>query len=124
VFVVRGDVMAYAVYLGLVNPTMLLLTFAYMVRAELLDLGDIVRAIMPPALAATLAYGLTMVAAFGAAEATWPVPVLLATAMLSTLGVLALARLLDPRGLETIVGLLPGGKLFRRMLLLRAGRGL
>lgn len=119
VFVVRGDIMAYSIYLGLANPALLLVTFTYMVRLKLFDAGDILRAVLPPALATTFALGVTGAATFSAAEATWPVPVLLGAAVVSTLSVLTLARLLDPRGLETILGLLPGGALLRRALLLR-----
>lgn len=119
--IAHGGVLVYTVYLGVANFVLIAATLVYMVRMTLLDLRDVVLALLPPGLGGVLALAVARLPGFDQAEATWPIPVLLGTATACTLTVLALARLLDPRGLATILGLLPAGALLRRALLLRLG---
>jgi len=123
ILVVQGDILAYAVYLAAANAALLAVALVYMVRMTLLDRADVIRAVLPTTLSAAIALSCAQLEAFSAAEQAWPMPMLLATAAASSLTMLALIRLLDPRGLETILGLLPGGPLASRLLLLRPRNG-
>lgn len=123
ILVVFAGAFAYAHYLAAANLVMLSAALVYMVRMGLFDRADVIRAVSPTILAAALALACAATPAFVAAERSWPIQTLLATATASTLTMLALIRLLDPRGLETILRLLPGGALACRLLLLRPRNG-
>ncbi|MFZ5669650.1 MAG: oligosaccharide flippase family protein [Pseudomonadota bacterium] len=119
--VARGGVQVYSVYLGLANLALIAATLVYMVRMALLDSRDVTLALLPPALVCAVTQVVAALPAVVRAEASWPFPALGAAAAASGLALLAFARLLDPRGLATILDLLPGGGMFRRALLLRPG---
>lgn len=119
--VAQSGVLVYSIYLGAANFVLIVVTLFYMVRMTLLDPRDVVLGLLPPGLGGVLALAVARLPGFDQAEAAWPIPVLLATAAACSLTVVSLARLLDPRGLATILGLLPGGALLRRVLLLRPG---
>jgi len=117
--IAQGGVLVYSVYLGIANAILIAATLVYMVRMNLLEPRDVVLSVLPPGLGGVLALLAVQLPGFDHVEAAWPIPVLLATAASCTLAVLVLVRLLDPRGLATILGLLPGGALLRRSLLLQ-----
>lgn len=119
--IVPGGVPAYSAYLGGANFLLIVAVLIYMVRMRLLDARDLARAMIPPVLAGVVVLTVATFPAFDQAESRWPIPILLATGATCATAVLALARLLDPRGLETILGLLPGGRMARRLLFLRDG---
>lgn len=123
ILVIFAGAFAYAQYLAAANLVMLSAALVYMVRMGLFDRADVIRAVAPTILAAALALACAATPAYVAAEKSWPLQTLLATATASSLTMLALIRLLDPRGLETILGLLPGGALACRLLLLRPRNG-
>lgn len=123
ILVVHGGAFVYAGYLAAANVAMLAAALVYMVRMGLFDRADVIRAVSPTIVATAAVLACAGTPMFVAAERTWPIQTLLGTAAACTLTMLALIRLLDPRGLETILGLLPGGALARRLMLLRPRNG-
>lgn len=113
-----GDMQTYAVTLGVVLTVIVGGMLVVMVRGGLLALSDLVTSVLP-GLVLTIA-GL-IVAAGGwylALEDARPIVTLAITGAATSVLMLGLIRFTDPAGLNTLCGLLPGGKIARRFLLL------
>jgi O-antigen/teichoic acid export membrane protein len=114
-----GDLQAYAVSLGAVLAITVGGMLAVMVRGKLLDLSDLVTSVLPGLVLSIL--GLTMATGgwYLALEAARPIVTLVVTGAAASALMLALIRFTDPVGLNTLCGLLPGGRLARRLLMLK-----
>lgn len=114
-----GGMQAYANWLGALNMIALLAVLVLMVRARLLNLGDLVTASIPGLILTGLGLAATAGGRFARVELINPFATVAVTGVACTLGMLLLVRLIDPRGLNTLCGLIPGGRFARGWLLLR-----
>lgn len=109
---------AYAVALGVAGAITVGAMLTMITRAELVSRGDLFGAILPGIVLTALGLLVGSSGWYHALEAANPIVTMVATGAVCSVVALALIRFIDPTGLNTFCGLLPGGALARRWLLL------
>ncbi|NBB16046.1 oligosaccharide flippase family protein [Caulobacter sp. SLTY] len=113
-----ADLQTYVISLGVVLTLVAAGMLAVMVRGGLVALSDLVAAALPGLVLTVVGLAVAAGGWFLAFEAARPIVTLVVTGGATSLLMLALIRFLDAQGLNTLCGLLPGGRLARRVLLL------
>jgi O-antigen/teichoic acid export membrane protein len=109
---------AYAVALGGIGAITVAVMLAAITRDELVNWRDLAGAVLPGALLTILGLPVGSSGWYLALEAANPIVTMITTGAVCSVVALALIRFVDPAGLNTLCGLLPGGGLARRWLLL------
>jgi O-antigen/teichoic acid export membrane protein len=108
---------AYALYLAAATTALLIAVFGFLIRQRLLDSRDLVKVYAPMVILAVVGLFLARQEVFQHAEHANPFLTMAASGGASAVGTLLLIRLIDPAGLRTICGLLPGGRWTVRWLM-------
>jgi O-antigen/teichoic acid export membrane protein len=110
---------AYVLYLACANSVLVAVVAVLLIRWQFLDADDALRAATPFVLLACAAMAVSSQPVFIQAEAQAPFWTVLACAVGCSVVGAALTRLVDPKGLATLCGLVPGGHWLGRVFWLR-----
>jgi O-antigen/teichoic acid export membrane protein len=110
--------LAYALYLAAATTTLLIAVLGFLIRQRLLDSSDLAKVYAPIMMLAGVGLFFAKQQVFQYAERVNPFLTMAGSGGACVVGALLLIRLIDPVGLRTICGLLPGGRWTVRWLLM------